>query len=47
MLTAILCVSVFNLLFTMAMVGHLSTIEKILKALVQAKINEMNMWNGK
>lgn len=47
MLTAILCLMVFQLLFTMALVGHMSNTEKIVKALAQAKLAEMNMWNGK
>jgi len=47
MITAIMVMVIFNMLFTMAMVGHTSSIEKLLKSLVEAKIAEMKMFNGK
>lgn len=47
MLTAILVLLVFHTLFTMALVGHVSATEKLLKALTEAKIAEMKMFNGK
>jgi hypothetical protein len=47
MLTAILVFLIFNTLFTMALVGHVATVEKLMKALTEAKIAEMKMFDGK
>lgn len=47
MLTAILVLLVFQTLFVMALVGHISAIEKMLKALAEAKVEELKMWHGK
>ncbi len=47
MLTAILVLLVFQTLFVMALVGHISAIEKMLKALSEAKVEELKMWHGK
>lgn len=47
MLTAILVIMIFMCLFNMALVGHISNIEKLLKAMVEAKLAEMKMWHGK
>lgn len=38
--------NVLIMLFSMAAVGHLAKIEKILAALTQAKLEEMKMWSG-
>lgn len=46
MLIAILVLMVFHLLFTMALVGHISSIEKIVKSMAEAKIEEMKLWRG-
>ncbi len=46
MLTAIMVMTVLIMLFSMAAVGHLSKIEKILGAIAHAKIEEMKMWSG-
>ena len=47
MLTAIMVIVVLNTLFSMACAGHLSNIEKLTKAMVEAKVAELNMWHGK
>lgn len=47
MLTAIMVFVVLNTLFCMAAVGHLSNVEKMLKALTEAKLAELKMWHGK
>lgn len=47
MLTAILVLLVFHTLFSMALVGHISNIEKLLKSLTEAKLAELKMFNGK
>lgn len=47
MLVAILILMVFQMLFTMALVGHLSSIEKMIKALISAKVEEIKMWNNR
>lgn len=47
MLTAILVLLVFQTLFVMALVGHISAIEKLMKALAEAKVEELKLWNGK
>jgi hypothetical protein len=47
MLTAILVLLVFHTLFSMALVGHISNIEKMMKALLEAKVAEMKMFDGK
>ena len=46
MLTAIMVLIVFSTLFNMATVGHMSNIEKLLKAMVEAKLAELKMWHG-
>lgn len=46
MLTAILVLMVFQVLFVMAVVGHMSAIEKMMKALLEAKVEEMKLWGG-
>lgn len=46
MLVAILVIVVLQMLFTMACVGHLSKIERILGALAQAKVQELQMWSN-
>lgn len=46
MLVAIMIMVVLNTLFTMACVGHLSSIEKLLTVLAQAKIDEIKMWSN-
>lgn len=47
MITAILVFSVITSIFTIACAGHLSNIEKLTKAMIDAKIAEMNLFNGK
>lgn len=47
MLVAIMILLIFNMLFTIAAVGHLSGIQKILTSLAEAKIAEMKLFNGK
>lgn len=47
MVTAIMVMNVLIMLFSMATVGHLSKIEKILAALTQAKLEELKLWHGK
>lgn len=47
MLTTIMIFSIITCIFTISCAGHLSNIEKLTKAMVQAKVAEMNMFNGK
>lgn len=46
MLTAIMIFLILNTLFTMACVGHLSNVEKYMKCLAEAKVAELNIFNG-
>lgn len=47
MLTAILVLMIFQLLFFISLAGHASAIEKLLKALTEAKIAEIKLFDGK
>lgn len=47
MLVAIMIMTVLCTLFSMACAGHLANIEKLLKSLCEAKVAELNMFNGK
>lgn len=46
MLVAIMVILIFQTLFTMAIVGHIGSLEKLVKSLTEAKIEEMRMWKG-
>lgn len=47
MLTAILVLMIFQSLFVMALVGHISTIEKSIKLILDTKLKELELWHGK
>ena len=46
MLVTIMILMVLNTLFIMACVGHLSSIEKLLAMLAQAKVEELKIWSN-
>lgn len=46
MILAIMIFVILQTLFIMALVGHLSTVEKLLIQLTQAKVEEMKMWSS-